>query len=127
MQEEKNHNRDYCLGVRVNNPKALPHVAWEPPENLTQIFGFNLAYYNPHRDQDRPQTHPDGLEGFYRVKPPFPKNPVCEISPESIDELILLPSKPQKAMEESEKFGWEHVRGEAIKVFDFRRAMVAAA
>ena len=87
----------WSLLVKTTNPLALPKPQWSHILNgMGNIFGFNLAYYNPnpHCQMTHPQLFPEQNIGIFKVSLPFPEVPTCEISRLQILELLLLQMEP---------------------------------
>ena len=96
----------YSLIVVTARPEALPCPQWRAHrEAQDTIFGFHMAYYNPHKTD---HTYTLGKEclGFYPVEGPFPKRPTCEINADSILEILLLELPPGEALKRFYRDGW---------------------
>lgn len=91
---------DYCLVVVATSAEVLPQLSWQPPEAHKEIFGFRLSYFNPCNYNQRPVILKEQAIGFFKVSPPFPEKPVCEVSKEQILALALFPLNPGQIYEE---------------------------
>ena len=118
----------YCLAVKGTTPEVLPRPLWKPEAWLLgEIFGCQLAYFNPKiTHPSRPVILKEAKIGFYGITPPFPSKMVCEIRPECIDTIAILPMLPGEAATTLSKTDWDALMELAIHKQTFRIHLVAA-